>query len=475
MRGFLLAMLAVALLPIAAAKAQNRHGPSIYDDLRGQGGIYDRGPGSRYGSGHYHGHHHVFNYGLGRLYGHGLPYYGYYGYNPYGYGYSGFGIRGPGYSFRSYTGPSNLGPLINPPVLSPLVYGYGPTYGYGLGNYGYGLGRYGYGGYGAYNYGPSFGYGSAWLPPNPVNNQWMQQRYNNEWTRLRAELGERVARNLTDPTAATTAVPVPSTPEEQIKSLRYQSQGDQAFREQNWRRAFERYRMATKVAPDDGVAWMKQGYALVALGRYPEAVTAFKRAFQVDPLLASTGPPPAEMYGDQTIAWTTHLGRLTDWVEEDIRDSERVLLLGTLLFLAGDPRGEEFLVKAWQLSGGRAETVVTLLRRPEVEEAVEPAEAAPPEPASVEQDAVPAAHPEEEIIPPPPLNGGPVDDAPAETESPAVEGPILGAGEEAFTEELSTNESVIVPPLPTDSGKEPVEESVYPDHQPLFPLPSESD
>ena len=428
MRGFSLAMLALAALAPAAAKAQN--GRSIYEGMRHQGGIYDRSAiqhpgGNHLGNYQGHHHHHHFNSSLGRLYGHGLDY---------GYGYyRGFGIRGPGYGFSRYTGPSYLGPFIQPPV-SPFAYGYG---GYGLG-------------YGGYNYGSSFGYGASWLPSNPVNNQWMQQKYNNEWTRLKAELASRLARNLTDPIAATTAIPIPSTPEQQIKSLDYQSQGDAAFAKQDYRRAYERYRKATQVARDDGTAYMKTGYALVAMGKFSQALDYFKRAFAIEPKLAATGPPPAEMYGDQQIAWNADLGRITDWVSEDIRDSDRVLLLGMLLYLNGDPRGEELLTKAWQLSGGRAQTVVALLSPPEIE---------PPTP--LKPDDQPAKEAVEEI-------------APAAAEAPA-KGPILPPVNKAAPQDAGQQEELAIPPLPAEAEEDSSDSAVSPWHQPLFPLPSEQD
>lgn len=451
----------LATLPTLAMAQANRHGPSIYSGLRGKPGIYDGGGGyhgGNYGHGHYHGggHHHYVNpysYGWGWPYG--------YGYN---YNFGGYGYGYPGYGFGSYTGPSYVGPMINPPVFtSGYGYGYGPNYSFGFGygpafgygtnwnpiGYGYGYNNLGYTGlgYGGLGYG-SFGYGSAWMPsgPDPVNNQMRQQLYNDEWTRLRAELATRATRNLLDPTNATTPVPIPSTPEAKIKSLRFQSQGDQAFAEQNYRRAYERYRSATQAARDDGVALMKTGYSLFALGQFNQALQQFRRALQIDPLLARTGPPPAEVYGDQHIAWDTHLGRLTQWVAEDVRDYNRVLLLGTMLQLNGDARAAEFLEKAWQLSGGREPMVVTLLQPPAVEVAT-PAplnnrrdQGATPNNAQPPTDRVPATN--SDPIPAPPQLGAP----PANTDNQA--------------------DQPAAPPLPGRAT------SPLP-HEPLFPLPSQ--
>lgn len=296
--------------------------------------------------GHGFGHSHFDPHDLARggLRGTGSPYGYSYAPFPYGYGY-GYGydaFYGPGLSY--YRGP--VGGGITPPVyvFPPVGYGYG--------------------------YAPSWGYGSAWYPPvgpDPLNNQLLQYQYDNDWARLSAELADRALRNVDDPRPGTGAVPVPSTPEAKIKSLRYQAQGDEAFLKQDYARALDRYKAAAGVAKDNGEAFMKAGYSFVALGRFASAIEYFKRGLVVDPLLAATGPTPDELYGDNQLAWSAHLGRVTRWVREDIRDAQRVFLLGLLLYFDGDTRSREFLEKAWQLSGGTETAVVALLSPPKVE------------------------------------------------------------------------------------------------------------
>nr|MDQ3331917.1 tetratricopeptide repeat protein [Planctomycetota bacterium] len=275
----------------------------------------------RHDHGH-HDHHHHGGYGGGHGYG-GIRggyggYGGGYGYGGYaGYGYSGFNFGGPGYGFSYYNGPSNLGPLINPPI-----YAFGPySSGYGFG------------------YAPTFGYGSAWAPagyPDPINNQLLQQQYNNDWTVLSARLADLAVRNEAEPAAGTTAVPIPSTPELMIKSLRFQAQGDEAFGNQDFQRAYDRYKQAMLTAKDNGAAQFRMGYTLVALGQHSRAIEHFKRGLLVEPALAITGPAPSELYGDNNLAWSSHLAKVTQWVREDIRDYNRVFLLGVLLFFDGD-------------------------------------------------------------------------------------------------------------------------------------------
>jgi hypothetical protein len=271
--------------------------------------------------------------------------------NPYGFGYTplpvpygyaggfGYGIGLGGLNY--YNGPAYLGPAINPPVYAFPPYGYGGA----------------------------FGYGSAYYPlgPDPLNNSLLQYQYNNDWNVLSAKAAQLALQNESDPTAGAGAIPVPSTPEAKLKSLRAQAQGDEAFRNQDYTRAADRYRQALSVAKDNGAAAFRLGYTLVAMGRYAAALDYFKRGLALDPALALTGPTPDDLYGpDQQLAWTNQLGRATLWVKEDVRDPQRVLLLGLLLYYDGDPRSKEFLLRAWQLSGGTESIALKLLNPPKV-------------------------------------------------------------------------------------------------------------
>jgi tetratricopeptide (TPR) repeat protein len=262
-----------------------------------------------------------------------------YGWN-WGYGIESFtGIGGLGV----YQGPAYWGPLIHPPTFAYPPMGFGAT----------------------------FGYATAWpgVWPDPLNNTLLQQQYNDEWTRLSAQLADLEARNVSDPLPGRGgAVPIPSTPEAQLRSLRAQAQGDEAFARQDYHRAWDRYRSAASTAKDNGAAYMRVGYALVALGRLSSAVQYFKRGLSLDPAMAAIGPTPDDLYRDNRLAWNAHLARVTQWVQEDIRDAERVFLLGLLLHYDNDPRSREFLERAWQLSGGTETAVVTLLNPPHIED-----------------------------------------------------------------------------------------------------------
>lgn len=365
-----------------------------------------------------HGHHNHGGYGHGGIRGgYGGAYWDGYGFPA--YGFSGFSYGAPGYGFNYYSGPSYLGPLINPPIYSFGPYSSWPGYG-------------------------PVGYGPAYYPGyyvDPLNNQYLQQQYNNDWSLLSARLADLATRNVAEPTAGATAVPIPSTPQLTIKSLRFQAQGDEAFRKQDFQRAYDRYKQATLTAKDNGAAQMRMGYTLVALGQYSRAVEYFKRGLFVDPALAITGPAPSELYGDNNLAWSSHLSKVTGWVREDIRDYERVFLLGMLLYFDGDTRARELLEKAYQLSGGREQAVVTLLNPPKIEiESVNEVEAAEPNDAAAAENA-PAVS----------------------DEGPSLKAPVDGTADNAGDMDLLIPE----PPSAESATTRP------PGQEPLFPLPSQ--
>ena len=271
--------------------------------------------GHEFGHGHIGGHDH-----FGHGHGHTVfpPYlsgYGGYGYGGYGYELNSLGIYGSGLGY--YRGPAAFSG-ITPPVYVYPPFGYGYGYGYGYG--GYGLpDRYGDTGY-YLGFGPTYGYGTSYAPGGqmPFNSPLQQYQYQNDWSRLSAELADRALRNVDEPRAGTSAVPTPSTPEARIKSARYEAMGDEAFANQEYAKVLGHYKTATGIAKDNGAPFLKAGYAYVVLGRFESAIESFRRVLAVDPAVAATGPTPDEMYGEQQIAWTAHLGRATRWVAEDV-------------------------------------------------------------------------------------------------------------------------------------------------------------
>lgn len=143
-----------------------------------------------------------------------------------------------------------------------------------------------------------------------------------------------------------------SSPESKIKSLEAQSLGDHWVRQQQWAKAFSEFRKAVSLADDRGEAHFHMGMCLAAMGRHSAAVGYLKRAFYLQPELASNGPSLSMFFGaenDLVRLGTIH--KASDWVREDIRDPDRLFLLGCLLHFDRDPRSVEVLEAGLEMAG----------------------------------------------------------------------------------------------------------------------------
>src|SRR6185437_2590129 len=69
----------------------------------------------------------------------------------------------------------------------------------------------------------------------------------------------------------------PTNAESRARSQRFVVLGDGHFAKQAYSDAYSRYKLAQQAAPDMGDGFLRQGFALVAMGRYDNAARNFKR------------------------------------------------------------------------------------------------------------------------------------------------------------------------------------------------------
>ena len=128
--------------------------------------------------------------------------------------------------------------------------------------------------------------------------------------------------------------------------------GDAMFRTQKYSRALQRYRTAANIAPDLPDTMLRQGFTLLALGRYAEAAKALRRAL---PLRASWNGgemPLKELYAGDEIAKTSHRETLAQAVEGNRFDADLLFLLAMHLYFDGQAdRAHPFLTRSAQLGG----------------------------------------------------------------------------------------------------------------------------
>lgn len=183
------------------------------------------------------------------------------------------------------------------------------------------------------------------------------------------------------------------------RSKQFQAEGDRWLREGQNVKAYLRYLEAQREAEDRGEVYFRQAFVLVAMGRYSHAVSKLKRGLQVDPTLARQGDSLDEIYGVENVDQKVdYLQRVADWANTDVRDPDRLFLMGVMLHFDEDSRASEFINASWKLAG-RGQHIQAFLQSP----------GSPPKEAAV----VPAAK-GRELPPPPP----PQDDPAVEVRQP---------------------------------------------------------
>ena len=318
--------------------------------------------GENHGGRHCHGPRPAVGFGYGGYYGPG------YGYGaPFGYGYS-------GYSSVTYGVPG-----FSVGYSAPL---FGNTY-YGTG----------------YGYGP--GYGAGWnapiyvtppqptLPPLP---QWMIDEANLDNNRLPpVKPLSQTHRSLVQP----------STPEAQLRSVRLQDAGDRLFANLDYSAADKSYAKSVQAAPDRPDPYVRLAVAKAARGDFRGAVSFLKQMADVDATYPGRADSLNRLFGLQNGVSKVQLKqRVADWTKVDVRDPDRVFLLGIVLFLDGDKRFRTLLDTAWKLEGEQPHLRAFLDATP-AHDAARPAPTpdeidalSPPEPASVEPLLLPPNLPE---------------------------------------------------------------------------------
>lgn len=136
------------------------------------------------------------------------------------------------------------------------------------------------------------------------------------------------------------------------RSKQFQTEGDRWLREGQNVKAYLRYLEAQREAEDRGEVYFRQAFVLVAMGRYPHAVAKLKRGLQVDPQSGRTGKTLDEIYGVENVDHKVdYLQRVADWTNADVRDPDRLFLMGVLLHFDDDSRSGEFINAAWKIAG----------------------------------------------------------------------------------------------------------------------------
>ncbi|SFH68938.1 polyadenylate binding domain-containing protein [Planctomicrobium piriforme] len=144
----------------------------------------------------------------------------------------------------------------------------------------------------------------------------------------------------------------PSTPDEQQKSMQFQTQGDIQFQFLNYLAASERYRKSIDAARDRADPRYRIALTLAGRSRFMEAVDQLKLSVAIDPTFPQHGDSLDQVFGTiNTFEKTRVKQRVAEWTLQDPRDPNRLFLLGALLYMDGDPKSQTILNTAVAVSG----------------------------------------------------------------------------------------------------------------------------
>jgi tetratricopeptide (TPR) repeat protein len=176
-----------------------------------------------------------------------------------------------------------------------------------------------------------------------------------------------------EPTPPMRPTPAPSSTESRAKGRELISAGDASFAEQKYSRALERYRSASRAAPDLAEPYFRQGFVLVAQGNDAAAVRAFGRALE---LRKETDPAMSleKICGPAIVADTNE--RLAGALARAPLDRNLLTAYGMQLLYSGQPeRARIYLSQAAELGALADDLVARLFPAPR------PDAAAPAQPA----------------------------------------------------------------------------------------------
>jgi len=322
--------LTICLLAVGSAFAQQKSWNKVI--------VTNRPPKSGGSGSHQHSGHHHHNHGGSGFrftpYIGAYPGTGYFGGGCYGGGLFGGGFYGSSYS-RIY---SPFGGSFFYGTVSPSYYG--PYYGNSFNNYG-----------------PDY-FGSPLtyqVPRLPTQTPLVDQLRVAEQFRQDA-LKEEEAKRVRMIGEARPEIPLKalkvSTTQQRLRSQRLQMNGDQIFRQQRYQEALRIYRDANHAAPDRPGPYFRMAVTYAIEGKYESSVAFLKRTLEMEPGWPQVGDSLTALFGDENMSERSSLLiEMSRWVEADIRDPDRSLLLGAMLYDIDREKAVAFLETSAKLAG----------------------------------------------------------------------------------------------------------------------------
>lgn len=295
-------------------------------------------PRPSFGGGYHGNHGHAHCYGPQPA-----PGFGYGGgYNP-GFGYtftnqSPFGLNYSGYSSVTYGAPGfSVG--YSTPLFGNSYYG--PVGGYPMWN------------------APIYAAPPVYLNPQPVLPALPQ------WMIDEARLANRPVEKVKPISRTHQSLLPPSSPEAQLRSVRMQDTGDRLFATLDYSAAEKSYIKSVQAAPDRPDPYVRLAVAKASRGDFRGAVSSLRLMADIDSTYPGRADSLDRLFGDRNgISKLQLKQRVADWTKVDIRDPDRIYLLGIMLFLDGDERFRTLLDTAVKLEGDKPHLTAFLRASP---------------------------------------------------------------------------------------------------------------
>lgn len=111
-------------------------------------------------------------------------------------------------------------------------------------------------------------------------------------------------------------------------------QGRESFKMQEYGRAAQRFREATRIGNKEGEPYFLLAQSLIAQGKYHDAHDAVVAGLERQPTWPTSGFRPLELY-DEVLEYTDHMKTLAQAVERHPFDPELLFVYGYLLWFDG--------------------------------------------------------------------------------------------------------------------------------------------
>jgi hypothetical protein len=129
--------------------------------------------------------------------------------------------------------------------------------------------------------------------------------------------------------------------------------GDEHFRKQKYNDALERYKDASKSAPDLADPYFRQAFAWSAMSKYDQAARAIRRGLSINADWPAADFQLKQLYGDNRLAKATHWELMAKAATADPDNADLLFLLAVELYCDGQQnRSRAFFQRAKTLEPG---------------------------------------------------------------------------------------------------------------------------